>query len=179
MNYSPTPDQTATFATASTAEEMIAFGAALGRILQPGDCVLLYGDLGAGKTTFSRGVVHGFTGIVQDVVSPTFTLVQSYARGDVSLYHYDLYRLDTADAGTLTELAWDDSLTYGVTLAEWPERLEPDTIPADALHIRITACPKGGRRLDYASACGKWPKRLEDVISALPPSTKHTPCQES
>lgn len=169
MNYSATPAQTATSATALTADAMTALGAALGRVLQIGDCVLLYGDLGAGKTTFSRGVVHGFTSIVQDVVSPTFTLVQTYMRDDVTLYHYDLYRLETADAGTLTELAWDDSLTYGITLAEWPERLTKDTVPLDALHIRITTCPDGSRRLDYASASAKWVERLNLIAS---PSTR-------
>jgi len=137
----------------------MALGAALGKTLKTGDVVLLYGDLGAGKTTFSRGLIQGLAPEAGEIVSPTFTLVQTYPVGNTVLYHYDLYRLDTGDASTLTELGWDESLTYGITLVEWPERLTPDFIPPNALTIRIRTCPDQFRALDYTGR-KEWQNRL-------------------
>jgi tRNA threonylcarbamoyl adenosine modification protein YjeE len=124
--------------SASSSEAMNALGAALGKCLRTGDVVLLYGNLGAGKTTFSRGLIQAIDPDATEVVSPTFTLVQSYDAGGTVLYHYDLYRLETGDASTLTELGWDDAITNGITLVEWSERLSDDYIPNDALQIHIT-----------------------------------------
>ena len=123
--------------TASTSDEMTALGAGLAGILKRGDIVLLFGDLGAGKTTFSRGLVMALDPEITEVVSPTFTLVQTYDVCDTVLYHYDLYRLETGDASTLTELGWDEAITNGITLVEWSERLTEDYIPSDALQIHI------------------------------------------
>lgn len=139
---------------------MMALGAELGKILRIGDVVLLYGDLGAGKTTFSRGLVQSLLPIPEEVVSPTFTLVQTYPMADFILYHYDLYRLDTGDASTLTELGWDESLNDGVTLVEWPERLVESYIPRQSVFIRITPCPDQSRILEW-SGHGSWQKRLD------------------
>lgn len=138
---------------------MMALGAKLGHILRSGDVVLLYGDLGAGKTTFSRGLIQGLLTEPEEVVSPTFTLVQTYPTTDFILYHYDLYRLEIGDASTLTELGWDESLTDGVTLVEWPERLSPDFIPKKALFIRITPCPDQSRDLEWGGHIS-WQNRL-------------------
>lgn len=129
---------------------MQSLGAALGEVLRPGHVVLLYGDLGAGKTTFSRGLIQQIT--VEDhteIVSPTFTLVQIYDVTQGSLYHYDLYRLDSGDASTLTELGWDDALSTGITLVEWPERLTAEYIPLDALSIHITISPDQSREVTF------------------------------
>lgn len=149
-----------THKTATTSDAMMALGAELGKSLKTGDVVLLYGDLGAGKTTFSRGLVRGMTLADTEIVSPTFTLVQTYAVPNSTLYHYDLYRLETGDASTLTELGWDDSLTYGITLVEWPERLTKEFLPPNALAIRITTCPDQSRRLDY-NGHSDWQTRLQ------------------
>lgn len=154
MDYSFTLTKAAT-----TPEAMAELGAELGAVLKKGDVVLLYGDLGAGKTTFSRGLIQSLCGAETHVVSPTFTLVQTYDLPQGMLYHYDLYRLESGDAHTLTELGWDDSLTYGMTLVEWPERLTQDYIPRNALIIRINACPEGGRELHYSSR-QNWADRL-------------------
>ena len=124
--------------TASTSEAMNALGAALGKCLKQGDVVLLYGDLGAGKTTFSRGLIMAIDHDATEIVSPTFTLVQTYDVNGTVLYHYDLYRLETGDASTLTELGWDEAITNGITLVEWSERLTDDYIPNDALQIHIS-----------------------------------------
>jgi tRNA threonylcarbamoyl adenosine modification protein YjeE len=148
--------------TATSPVGMMALGAALGKTLKTGDVVLLYGDLGAGKTTFSRGLIQSLASQATEIVSPTFTLVQTYDVGNTTLYHYDLYRLEIGDASTLTELGWDESLTDGITLVEWPERLTPEFIPANALTIRIETEADQSRRLDY-SGHEKWRHRLQEA----------------
>jgi tRNA threonylcarbamoyladenosine biosynthesis protein TsaE len=151
---------TSTF-TATSPEAMDRLGAALGKLLKTGDVVLLYGDLGAGKTTFSRGLIQSISTEVTEVVSPTFTLVQTYPVSGSMIYHYDLYRLETGDASTLTELGWDESLMEGITLVEWPERLEAGYIPGNALSIHITTNGKG-RDLEFR-ASERWQERLKAI----------------
>lgn len=100
--------------------ETEAFGEALGKRLQPGDLVLLTGELGAGKTTFVRGVARGI-GSAAPVASPTFQLVRVYA-GRVQLAHVDLYRIETASE--LADLGLDELLDQGAAVVEWGERLD-------------------------------------------------------
>ena len=104
--------------------ETETLGAALGRLLQPGDVLALVGDLGAGKTCLARGVARGL-GIDEPVTSPTFILVAQYATAaGFPLYHADCYRLEQAAAEALDigldELLLDD----GVAIVEWAERIE-------------------------------------------------------
>lgn len=139
---------------ASTASQ----GAALAPILKKGDVVLFFGDLGAGKTTFIRGLIQGLTGSETNVVSPTFTLVQTYKTPHAMVYHYDLYRLKDNDSAALYELGWDDGLMDGITLVEWSERLPIDLVP-DALEVSLETCPDGSRLLHY-SGDRKWLDRL-------------------
>ncbi len=109
--------------------EVIAFAA------RPGDLILLEGDLGAGKTTFARAFVSALMGgTAEEVVSPTFTLVQSYETERMPVAHLDLYRLD--DPAELAELGLEHALERGVALVEWPERAE-GVWPASHLRIRI------------------------------------------
>ncbi len=152
---------TSTF-TATSPDAMDTLGAALGTILKTGDILLLYGDLGAGKTTFSRGLIRGLSPDTAEVVSPTFTLVQTYPVPNSMIYHYDLYRLETGDASTLTELGWDESLMDGITLVEWPERLTADYIPHDALSIHITTNADQSRTLEF-KGIEKWHFRLAEL----------------
>ena len=148
---------------ASSAEAMVALGAALGNLLKTGDVILLFGDLGAGKTTFSRGLIQAIAKEESEVVSPTFTLVQTYDVDNSVLYHYDLYRLETGDSSTLTELGWDESLTNGITLVEWSERLEPEYIPVDALQIHISHNENNSRDLKFIGN-EKWRTRLSGLV---------------
>ena len=105
-----------------SAEETIAFGRKLALRLSPPLIVLLCGDLGAGKTTLVKGIAEGFEASSADnVTSPTFTLIHEYRGPQVSLYHIDLYRIDTARE--LETLALDDLLApNSILLIEWGEK---------------------------------------------------------
>lgn len=114
-------------------EETVGAGEQLGASLQPGDVVLLTGQLGAGKTAFVRGLARGVGAAPDDVSSPTFTLIQEYRGGRATLHHVDLYRLQTAEVADLglDELVSGD----GIVAIEWAERW--DERPADAIDVRI------------------------------------------
>ena len=102
-------------------QETEAAGAALARELTPGDVVAMYGDLGAGKPAFVRGMARGL-GLSCHVQSPTFTIVNEY-EGDVPLFHFDMYRLSGAEE--LFDIGWEDYLDRGgVCAVEWSERVE-------------------------------------------------------
>ena len=106
------------FLTASESETE-RLGAALAEQLRPGDVLAFCGDLGAGKTAFTRGLARGL-GITAQVTSPTFTIVNEYLRGRLPLFHFDLYRLPNADA--VYDIGWDDYLERGgVCAVEWSE----------------------------------------------------------
>ena len=109
-------------------------GRQLAAIARPGDCLLLEGPLGAGKTAFARAFLRAAADDPEmEVPSPSFTLVQIYDTNIGPVFHYDLWRLDGPDA--LTELGWEDALD-GIVLAEWPDRLGP-LRPADALTVTL------------------------------------------
>src|SRR5271169_4301729 len=120
-------------------------GRTIARTLPNKACVLLIGNLGAGKTTLAKGIIHGL-GVAEpeEVVSPTFTLIHEYGEGRV--YHIDLYRLDEARAVEslgLDELFERDALT----LIEWGERF-PELMPPGRTEIRIRALPDGAREFE-------------------------------
>jgi tRNA threonylcarbamoyladenosine biosynthesis protein TsaE len=110
-----------TFQTHS-AEETTELGRRLAANLNPGSIVLLRGDLGAGKTTMVKGIAEGFQAAkADDVTSPTFTLIHEYRGPQVTLYHIDLYRIDTQRE--LDTLALDDLMTpHSILLIEWGEK---------------------------------------------------------
>ena len=109
-------------------------GAAIAARLHAGDCVALWGDLGAGKTTLARSILQAL-GVTEDVPSPTFTIVQRYDTPGLVVNHYDLYRLKSARE--MAELGFDEALEDGAVLVEWPERA-PEALPVDALHVRLS-----------------------------------------
>jgi tRNA threonylcarbamoyladenosine biosynthesis protein TsaE len=108
--------------TTSSAEETIAFGRTLARLLAPPKFVLLRGDLGAGKTTLVKGIASAFRAAAEDdVTSPTFTLVHEYRGPNTNLYHIDLYRIDTLRE--LETLGLDDLRSdNSILLIEWGEK---------------------------------------------------------
>ena len=104
-----------------SAAETEALGARLAAVLQPGDVIAYLGDLGAGKTAFTRGLARGL-GIAEAVTSPTYTLVNEYLDGRLPLFHFDMYRLNDADE--LFDLGWEDYLArQGVCAVEWSENV--------------------------------------------------------
>ena len=113
-------------------EETTEAGRALAGRLSGGDVLLLYGDLGAGKTAFVRGVAVGLGASGDDVSSPTFTLVQEYRGGRLTLFHADLYRLTPVEAA---DLGLDDVGEAGVLAIEWADRLARPPFPALSIHI--------------------------------------------
>lgn len=131
-----------------------AVAARLAAVLRPGDMVALHGDLGAGKSTFARGLLQAL-GWAGEVPSPTFTLVQPYEDLPVPVWHVDLYRLDhPAEADALGLFETDAALVI-----EWPERLG-SRLPADALHLMLSGSGDAPRRLTWRAPTaweGRWP----------------------
>ena len=118
-----------TFTTNSPAETE-AVGEKLGKLLQPGTVIAYRGDLGAGKTAFTRGLARGL-GCAEQVTSPTYTIVNEYLSGRMPLFHFDMYRLRSAD--DLWDIGWEDYLDRGgVCAVEWSENV------ADAMENAIT-----------------------------------------
>jgi tRNA threonylcarbamoyladenosine biosynthesis protein TsaE len=118
--------------TTNSEAETGAAGRALARELTPDSVVLLWGELGAGKTAFVRGLAEGLGIDPDDVSSPTFTLIQEYRGGRLALLHVDLYRLQARE---VDDLGLDELGTGGVLAIEWPDRL-PRRMAA-AIHVRI------------------------------------------
>ena len=124
--------------------ETEAAGAALARSLRPGARVLLYGELGAGKTAFVRGLATGLDIDPDEVSSPTFTLVQEY-QGRVPLIHVDLYRLAS---GEVDDLGLDAQAAQGILAIEWAERMpRPDP---GAIEVRLEHAGEDQRRIVIA-----------------------------
>ena len=97
-------------------------GQALGQVLTPGTILAYEGDLGAGKTAFTRGLARGL-GCTEQVTSPTYTIVNEYLSGRLPLFHFDMYRLHSAD--DLWDIGWEDYLERGgVCAVEWSENVE-------------------------------------------------------
>ena len=115
-------------------EETDAVGRKLAAQLRPGDVLAYYGDLGAGKTAFTRGLAAGL-GVTEPVTSPTYTIVNEYLSGRLPLFHFDMYRLGSADE--LFDIGWEDYLARGgICAVEWSENVEEAL--DGALRITIT-----------------------------------------
>jgi len=123
---------TTTSRETASPEETEALGEELGRRLRIGDLVLLSGELGAGKTTFVRGVARGI-GSSDSVASPTFQLVRVY-RGGIQLAHVDLYRIESSVE--MRDLGLDELLDQGAALVEWGERLD-DVVRVARIHFDV------------------------------------------
>ena len=102
--------------------ETEAVGAALAKVLKPGTVIAYRGDLGAGKTAFTRGLARGL-GYQEPVTSPTYTIVNEYLGGRLPLFHFDMYRLGSAE--DLWDIGWEDYLERGgICAVEWSENVE-------------------------------------------------------
>lgn len=119
-----------------------ALGAAIAAGLRPGDVIALEGDLGSGKTTLARAILHAL-GVRELVPSPTFTLLQHYDAAKMSVDHVDLYRLESDME--FDQLGINDVLDHGAVLIEWPEKAG-GRLPLDCLHVHIEVESGGSRR---------------------------------
>lgn len=118
--------------------ETESFGEALGKRLPPGTVLAFRGELGMGKTAFTRGLARGL-GCAGRVTSPTFTIVNEY-EGRIPLFHFDMYRLPDADA--LFDVGWEDYLGRGgVCAVEWSERVD-EALPEDTVWVSIARRPE-------------------------------------
>ena len=129
--------------TTNSPAETEAVGEALGKCLQPGTVLAYRGDLGAGKTAFTRGLARGL-GCAEQVTSPTYTIVNEYLSGRLPLFHFDMYRLATAD--DLFDIGWEDYLERGgVCAVEWSENVE-DALE-NAIYVTIEKTGEDSRRI--------------------------------
>jgi tRNA threonylcarbamoyladenosine biosynthesis protein TsaE len=136
--------------TSASEEQTIAAGERLGRSLQPGQVVLLYGDLGAGKTAFVRGLATGLGASPDDVSSPTFTIVQEYSGSASTLYHVDLYRLEPAE---IDDLGLEDLVAGdGIVAIEWAERWTGRPSGSGVVDVRIVDEGEDRRRITVVTA---------------------------
>jgi tRNA threonylcarbamoyladenosine biosynthesis protein TsaE len=135
-------------------------GTLLSRYLVPGDIICLFGNLGSGKTVFTKGIASGLGLAADTIISPTFVLMRQYAAKKFPLYHFDFYRLSSA--GDIAGLGFEEYFYGdGVSVVEWPERLE-FLLPLEYLRVQlsirsprvrsVTITGIGGR---YRSLCKK------------------------
>ncbi len=123
-------------------EETAAIAARIANAAKRGDVFLLDGNLGAGKSVFARAFIRSLCGAETEVPSPTFTLVQTYDFPKGMIWHFDLYRLQHPEE--VFELGWEEALSEGVAIIEWPVRAGP-YLPKSATHINIETL-QGNRR---------------------------------
>ncbi len=128
----------------NTPDEMVALGAEFASTAKPGEVYALVGTLGTGKTHWSKGFVSSMDpGAI--VTSPTFSIVNEYRGGDTPLFHFDFYRLKSADE--LLALGWDEYLDEGgIMICEWADMF-PELMPDKTVWIEITHLENGGRML--------------------------------
>lgn len=145
---------------AGDVDAMTAFGAQLARACQGRGVIFLEGDLGAGKTTLSRGILHalGHQGAVK---SPTYTLVEPYTLADTTVYHFDLYRL--LDPEELELMGYREYFhDQALTLVEWPERGRP-LLPEPDLRLCLAEPPAGGRELAVTAVTARGEQILNEL----------------
>lgn len=129
--------------TSNSPDETFSFAAELAGEVGIPAVIALYGDLGAGKTVFTKGIAHGL-GIEEDITSPTFSLMESY-EGDKPLYHFDLYRIE--DQREFDHLRFEEYWEGdGVSVIEWPEKAG-DTLPEHRINVYIAYIDENRREI--------------------------------
>ena len=132
----------------------------LAGIAGSGDIFALKGDLGAGKTVFARAFIQSLSDVDTEVPSPTFTLVQTYDFGTTPIYHFDLYRLKHAEEAF--ELGLDEAFAEGISLIEWPERLD-NLLPPHCLTLTLVYGENEQQRVAKIDASDKWFARVQEA----------------
>ena len=132
----------------------------IAEIAKKGDAFLLFGTLGAGKSVFARAFVQSLTK-AKEVPSPTFTLVQTYEASEFEIYHFDLYRLKSAEE--IWELNMEEALYQAVCLIEWPEKMG-GYIPRDAFRISVLSTSGNARIFKIETSSAEKQARLEQLF---------------
>jgi tRNA threonylcarbamoyladenosine biosynthesis protein TsaE len=150
----------------NSAEETTELGERLGMLLGPGDVIALFGDLGAGKTTLTKGIAVGL-GLSADIHSPTFTLIHEH-HGAVPLYHVDLYRL--AGEAEIETLGLEEYIySDGVTIIEWADRMK-SMLPKNRLDITLRMLGDTERELTFEADSERVGKIIESLGDNHPAS---------
>ncbi len=143
--------------TTHTVEETIQLAEKLAILLKPGDVIMLEGDLGAGKTTFTKGIAVGL-GVKRNVTSPTFTIIKEY-EGELPLYHMDVYRLEHSDE----DIGFDEYFNGdGICIVEWARYIQ-DYLPQNRLEITISYINEHSRELAFTA----WGDHFKYVLNEL------------
>jgi tRNA threonylcarbamoyladenosine biosynthesis protein TsaE len=142
----------------NNADQTKEFAKKLASYLQPGDVIALEGDLGAGKTTFTKGLAEGLE-ITKNVNSPTFTIIKEY-KGSMPLFHMDVYRLENSDE----DLGFDEYFEgVGVTVVEWAHLIK-DQLPLELLTIYLTHSNDGARNIKLVPAGKRYEELCKEII---------------
>ena len=141
-------------------QETFELGKEIGESAQSGDVFTLEGDLGVGKTIFTKGLAYGL-GVREDVVSPTFTIVQEYEDGRLPFYHFDVYRI--GDVEEMDEIGYEDYIHgEGVCLIEWANLIE-EILPETRIRIVIEKDLEKGfdyRKISINKLCSRRPSKI-------------------
>jgi len=139
-----------------------ALAARIATLARPGDVIALKGELGAGKTSFARAFIRARAGHDEVVPSPTFTLAQPYDFPNVTIWHFDCYRL--RDPEEAWELGIEDAFRDGISLIEWPERLG-HLLPSRRLEITLLPGAAPDARRAFADPGPGWAERLAELAA--------------
>jgi tRNA threonylcarbamoyladenosine biosynthesis protein TsaE len=153
--------------TSTSPNQTDVLAQAIAPLLVAGDCLLLSGDIGAGKSHFCRAVILQrllHVGLHEDVPSPTYTLVQTYDDTICDIWHADLYRL--TDPQEVVELGLQDAFDSAICLVEWPDRLAVDA-PQNALSIHIAPTETDSARILTFAAIGPYWEKLFPVLRSV------------
>jgi tRNA threonylcarbamoyladenosine biosynthesis protein TsaE len=148
----------------SSTEQTEDLGRILGGLLEAGDLVCLYGDLGAGKTHFSFGIAQGLEVKEQYITSPTFTFVNEY-QGRIPFYHIDLYRLQ--EPSQLESIGFEEYIdSDGATVIEWAERADEE-LPGEMLSVYLSHVSENDREVGFFAEGERYEKLLQDLKTHL------------
>ncbi len=142
-------------------EDTKKFAKSLASHLKKQDIIVLTGDLGSGKTKFTEGILSYF-GLEKEISSPTFTIVNEYLKDEITIYHFDVYRLE--DSSEFYEIGGEEYFENGICLIEWGELIE-DVLPKDYLHITFSkdnTC-ENIRILNIDTNLKKWEDYFENI----------------
>lgn len=142
-------------------EDTKNFAKSLASHLKKQDIIVLTGDLGSGKTKFTEGILSYF-GLENEISSPTFTIVNEYQKDDITIYHFDVYRLE--DSSEFYEMGGEEYFENGICLIEWGELIE-DALPKDYIHITFSKDDKNEniRILNIDTSLKRWEDYFENI----------------